>query len=340
MWLAGARSVTDVVNKAEQRLVESHLRNLRSVDRLRRLLADLNYQVGDEPVSVADWKTELVETAKNGHLRTVARHQDFMVTHCRLQELRVSSEREIVTRLVRQYDRGLFVFSNLEESHWHLVNVKRDSRRHNRLVLRRIAIGPEEQLRTAIERISLLNVKDASWSGLEVELEHEAAFDVEKVTEEFFRQYACTFAHVEQLIQGFTEPERKRLFTQQLFNRLMFIAFIQKKGWLKFDSQRDYLTALWEAYAHENSSKTNFYCDRLKLLFFSGLSTPNDVNLVGINRGGFLKTLIGDVLYLNGGLFEEDEDDRNPGVAVPDEFTETLACVFEIDCHWLFPSVQ
>lgn len=120
--------MTDAANRAEQRLVESHLRNLRSVDRLRRLLADLNYQVGDEPVSVSDWKPELAGIAKDGVLRTVARHQDFVVTHCHLQELRVGPEREIVTRLVRQYDRGLFTFSDSEESHWHLVNVKRDSR--------------------------------------------------------------------------------------------------------------------------------------------------------------------------------------------------------------------
>jgi len=161
MWPAGARSVTDAVNKAEQRLVESHLRNLRSVDHLRRLLADLNYQVGDEPISIADWRSEIAEAAKDGGLRAVARHQDFVITHCQLQELRVGTEREIVTRLIRQYDRGLFVFSNMAESHWHLVNVKRDSRQHNRPVLRRIAIGPEEQLRTAIERISLLKIGDA-----------------------------------------------------------------------------------------------------------------------------------------------------------------------------------
>ncbi len=89
MWLAGARSVTAAVNKAEQRLVESHLRNLRSVDRLRRLLADLNYQVGDEPISIADWKSEIAKAAKDGGLRAVARHQDLVVTYCHLQELRV-----------------------------------------------------------------------------------------------------------------------------------------------------------------------------------------------------------------------------------------------------------
>jgi len=314
----------DRTSLAEQRLVEGHLRELKSLDRLRQLLADLDYQVSDEPVSTAEWKLELAKTAKDGGLRIVARHQDFVIAHCSLPELRVGSEREVVSRLVRQYDRGLFVFSDLGGSHWHLVNVKRDSRWHNRLALRRIAIGPEEQLRTAIERISLLKVRNPSWSGLQVELEHEEAFDVEKVTKEFFWEYARAFASVEQLIQGFTEPERRRLFTQQLFNRLMFIAFIQKKRWLKFDSQTNYLSALWEAYERDASSKTNFYRERLHLLFFAGLSNPNEVNIIQINRGGFLKTLIGDVPYLNGGLFEEDEDDRNPEVVVPDECIEAV----------------
>ena len=111
-------------------------------------------------------------------------------------------------------------------------------------------------------------------SPMAIQQRHDEAFDVEAVTEEFFKEYARLFTLVEQLIAGFTDPEQKRLFTQRLFNRLMFIAFIQKKGWLKFDSQADYLSVLWGAYKRDHSKKTNFYQDRLKLLFFSGLNTP------------------------------------------------------------------
>lgn len=64
---------------------------------------------------IADgWKLEIAKAAKDGGLRAVARHQDFVITHCHLQELRVGPEREMVTRLVRQYDRSLYVFSNWE----------------------------------------------------------------------------------------------------------------------------------------------------------------------------------------------------------------------------------
>ena len=41
--------------------------------------------------------------------------------------------------------------------------------------------------------------------------------------------------------------------------------------------------------------------------------------MVGIRPGGALTAAIGDVPYLDGGLFEEDEDDRNPAIAAPDD---------------------
>jgi hypothetical protein len=82
----------------------------------------------------------------------------------------------------------------------------------------------------------------------------------------------------------------------------------------------DYLAALWKAHLKDDSiSDKNFYRDRLKRLFFDGLNTTNEVNRIGINRGGFLKTLIGDVPYLNGGLFEDDEDDNDESIKVPDK---------------------
>jgi hypothetical protein len=99
----------------------------------------------------------------------------------------------------------------------------------------------------------------------------------------------------------------------------MFVAFIQKKGWLTLNGSTDYLSALWKAHKLDHSvAEKNFYRDRLKPLFFFGLNSSNDVNQIGINRGSFLKTLIGDVPYLNGGLFDEDDDDKDANVVVSD----------------------
>ena len=100
----------------------------------------------------------------------------------------------------------------------------------------------------------------------------------------------------------------------------MFIAFIQKKGWLKFGSSTDYLSALWKAHVRDNTvADKNFYRDRLKPLFFFGLNGGSqETDVANINRGGFLKSLIGEVPYLNGGLFDQDDDDKDEKIVLPD----------------------
>jgi len=105
----------------------------------------------------------------------------------------------------------------------------------------------------------------------------------------------------------------------------MFIAFIQKKGWLKFDGKTDYLSALWQDYQQDNGTEDkNFYRDRLSHLFFEGLNNPQQQDIAGINNGGYLKYLIGRVPYLNGGLFERDEDDKDSQIIVSDECIDTI----------------
>lgn len=43
-----------------------------------------------------------------------------------------------------------------------------------------------------------------------------------------------------------------------------------------------------------------------------------ELDVAGINRGGFLRDLLGETVYLNGDLFERDEWDEISGVVVPD----------------------
>ena len=130
---------------------------------------------------------------------------------------------------------------------------------------------------------------------------------------------------MESEITGIRGPDKRRLFTQRLFNRLMFIAFIQRKGWLKFPAMEDceYLEALWKEYQTTGKRKSGFYGDRLYHLFFYGLNSPVDVNLASkLAQRAKLTPVIGDVPYLNGGLFEKSEDgtdDNDAGIAIPDQ---------------------
>ncbi len=149
----------------------------------------------------------------------------------------------------------------------------------------------------------------------------DRAFDVEAVTREFFTTYQQIFDKTMRQTTGL-EGDRLRLFTQKLFNRLMFLVFLERKGWMIFNGRPDYLRALWEDYQRDRQvhPDLNFYRNRLTLLFFSGLNTPtSETNTATAGRGDIVDRLIGKPPYLNGGLFEQDDDDKMPGLAIPDD---------------------
>ena len=151
----------------------------------------------------------------------------------------------------------------------------------------------------------------------------DAAFDVEPVTKAFFVEYKRLYDHALTLVTGFDGPEGEdtRLFVQTLFNRLMFVYFLSRKGWLSMHGDKDYLNALWRDY-QSMSDQDNFYNDRLRRLFFFGLNNPqsSDLNF----KGRLMESFIGDVPFLNGGLFEETELDKRNGVAVPDSLIDQI----------------
>ena len=167
---------------------------------------------------------------------------------------------------------------------------------------------------------------------------HEA-WDVEKVTREFFREYRQTFEVVEQQIAAANPTQNRdwRLFTQRLFNRLMFIQFLSKRGWLRFDGSTDYLPTL---FTHSSGKGENFYQDRLYWVFFYGLGTGGLGQ--GIHDAAKLTELRGDVPYLNGGLFEMVQDGAAPNessdvreaVAIPNGAFERV--IFDLFGKWNF----
>ena len=315
-----------------QQSIQLSLQNLKNLESLKKLFwSQLNYKRENKKLSprkLTDTVTRVVEDVPilfaSGGV-----NKDFHVIYTCLksQDLSKQDERVVVNHLLKEHPYALFIFSNNSRSHWHFLNVKYDDSPQKRRLFRRITVGEGEQLRTATERITLLDLESIKLdaSPLEIQIQHDDAFDVEAVTDQFFKEYRKTFEKVEGLIKWSVDSERKRLFTQKLFNRLMFIRFIEKKGWLKFQRRTDYLSALWEYYQDEDGGiEKNFYRDRLSHLFFRGLNNPQEHDIIGINNGGFLKDLIGSVPYLNGGLFEEDEDDKNSKIIIPDECIDTI----------------
>ena len=283
---------------------------------------ELEYERVNRPLSRQGWAESARSVLDGDPILFATGGEQFQVIYSRLRsdKLLKAEERPIVSRLLQDHPYALFVFSNQQQDRWHFLNVKYDDEVQRRRLFRRISVTPEDRLRTASERISKIGLAEVSdLEPIAIQARHDDAFDVEPVTKEFFQEYRRVFENIENAIQGIPDAERKRLFTQRLFNRIMFIAFVQKKGWLKFQGDTDYLQALWHDHQRDTIRGRNFYVDRLKALFFYGLNGgAAETDVANINRGGQLRNVYGEVPYLNGGLFEEDDDDRNRKIVVPD----------------------
>ena len=318
-------------SSALENSVKKSLLNLNREQSLKDLFwSKLSYDRVNQELSRRNWSDCVASELSSDPLLLAAAGQnnDFRVIYSRFKGDRLlkQKEREIVNKLLPNNPYSLFIFSNEARSQWHFLNVKYDDSPQKRKLFRRIKVeAGDNQLRTATEQLSLLDLESFnSDSPLEIQKQHDEAFDVEVVTQKFFSEYSNVFGRVEKLIQGIDISEKKRLYTQKLFNRLMFISFIQKKGWLTYNGDKDYLSALWKAYCKEQNKRSNFYRDRLSHLFFSGLNNSSGINIIDINNGGFLKNLIGNVPFLNGGLFEQGENEKDSNIIVPDECIDLI----------------
>jgi len=137
------------------------------------------------------------------------------------------------------------------------------------------------------------------------------AFDVEAVTKRFYDDYERVFTNLQEVL-NLPTPEDKKMFAQVLMNRLMFLRFVERKGWLILGNSnpKEYLKNLYQARGLNNLS---WYRSRLQVLFFEGLAIPNH------NR----ENVIGSVPYLNGGLFTITEWDERAG-DIADEVFEPI----------------
>lgn len=147
------------------------------------------------------------------------------------------------------------------------------------------------------------------------------AFDVEKVTKKFYDQFKKEHSAFSKFLKGIPTSDLADWYVSVMLNRLMFIYFLQKKGFLEGDSNylRNHLAA------SERLAPDRFYTDFLCPLFFDGFATPKG------GRSTTVQALLGDVPYLNGGIFARHQIERMHGqtIQIPDKAFKQLFAFFE-----------
>lgn len=313
-------TLPDVVATVRNRLEE--LKQQHDLEPLKQLFRiDLNYNYDDSELSTRDWSQAMRDTIKEPPLLLArgGKNNDFDIIYIHLKdnELLLTHERPIVLKLLEKHLDALFIFSNATQSKWHFVNVKQDAAKARRRLFRRITIGPEERLRTASERLALLDLamKEGA-SRLEIRDLHEKAFDVEAVTKGFFDQYKILY----EILQKDLAKQTQNLswshdYALQFLNRCMFLYFIQRKGWLGND--REFLRTFWQSYNQSTHEKDTFFEKWLKVLFFEAFN--NKFHGGHTHFSPDIQSILAMAPYLNGGLFTENELDREYPFRITDE---------------------
>ncbi len=173
--------------------------------------------------------------------------------------------------------------------------------------------GDAEKGRTAAEQFfKLAKAESKSLKDL------EEAFSVERLSREFFTQYKAIYEQfVTDIIQNKSkinlfratsqelQEKASRDFVKKMMGRIVFLYFLQKKGWMGCKTRwkggdEQFMKHLFEA-ADKNSS---FYMNYLEPLFFE---TLNAKRVESEEDCVIHDTLFGKVPFLNGGLFERED---------------------------------
>ena len=150
------------------------------------------------------------------------------------------------------------------------------------------------------------------------------ALDVERVTKKFYDQFTKEHAaFLKSFAACIPSKSDAEWYASVMLNRLMFVYFIQHKGFL--DNDRDYLrTRLSLMRQVQGKDKFHsFYRYFLIKLFHEGLG--------GKQRPPELKKLVGKIPYLNGGMFDVHELEKKyaADIEIPDAAFERIFDYFD-----------
>lgn len=159
----------------------------------------------------------------------------------------------------------------------------------------------------------------------------EDTFNIEKVTKEFFAQYRGLYLNLKEYLDKLIEDEPSQkikkefkaegidtaVFCKKLLGQIVFLYFLQKKGWLGAkekwgDGDKRFLRNL---FIECKKKQKNFFNDYLEYLFYDALNNEN--------RGGVDPSIYPKfnckIPFLNGGLFNEDYDWERTDIKIENE---------------------
>jgi hypothetical protein len=303
----------------------------------QRLLDD--FQLGRLFVNLLGWEKPTMRSQQvplDGHtftLTQIAHKRGVSVFQCTPDANGAIPPRATLLKLEKEAAKlayeHLLIFSDAQQSALTWLWVSRlpgqpvATRTHT---WRRGASG--EPLRQKLEQIVWSLEEEEAVTLTDVIVGLRRAFDRDRVSRAFYDRFKSEHQAFADFISGISAVADQAWYASLMLNRLMFVYFIQRKGFL--DQNPNYLSDRL-AKVRQSAGKGkfhSFYRQFLRRLFHEGLGTPPR------ERDTTVASLVGDVPYLNGGLFALHQlEEAYPSIDVPDEAFERLFAFFD-DYDW------
>ncbi len=214
----------------------------------------------------------------------------------------------------KYFDAGIFIFFD-HQGHFRfslvVTQYAGSERKFSNFRRYTYFVSPGQANKTFLNQIS-----HADFSSLEGLL---AAFSLEAVSNEFYNDFKPKFDLVAAAVHGTDDADLKQDFALLFVIRIIFLGFVQKKGWL--GGKEHFIREFWEEYKERKKSPDTFYSRWLEPLFFEALSSPPGRKVKYGNNEFSDETehILQNAPYLNGELFKEKKGVDDQGLWLPDQ---------------------
>jgi hypothetical protein len=296
--------------------IEKHIPQMDSPEKVYQLFEGLGYKILDTSYKGKKaWDLRQKDSEVVEEIYTIANYNKiFQAFLVKLKYPSSSIVRELPLYFERETQYPFFVLTpDYQNYTFVLVEKIREDVGVWKRKLIKLNLDRESAFYTDKWILSEIAIKDGIEEPVRIYGLLKEAFGVQKVTKKFFSEYKENFDLLSDSlkkdnkgVQLFYDQEKLYAFVQRFLGRLMFLYFLQKKGWLAGDKK--FIPNWFERFKKENR---NFYQNVLEPLFFDTLNRkrPND------------DSPFGKIPFLNGGLFEKDYGDL---IYIPDKTIEKI----------------
>ncbi len=281
-------------------------------------------ELGWDNVRNAQYDTSISIDESDFDFKAIAHKSGFFVYVCEVDAIPQNALcRKIDMRLRRYSNDYILIFTQQNTEHHLWMTPVKTIEKRDLVTIEYTEAAKAEFLFSKLDSVSF--EIDEQVTIVDVTARIHQAFEVNsgKITKDFYAGFKKQHNSFVSFIKGIEVEGDRQWYASVMLNRLMFCYFIQKKGFLNFDV--DYLRNKLEWTKQQRGDDqffSSFYKGFLCVLFHGGLNNPTH------NRE--FEAIYGRIPYLNGGMFDEHELEKQYGdIDIADEAFEELFGFFD-----------